>query len=73
MIVLKFKSIAEYQVTHLLENNNIKNESNSNIEKETTNTNKDTVVVNNQDKNQYIEKLDVFLNSFEDKDRVKVT
>ena len=75
MIVLKFKSIAIYQVTHLLEASNstpstpVSNqpsELSKEIEKELI-TN-----VNLHDKKGYIEKLDIFLNSFEDKDRVKV-
>ena len=65
VIVLKFKSIAKYQVTHLLESANNKTSDMSvkraieheSVENEPTDKDK---------------KLDLFLNSFEDKDRVKV-
>ena len=72
VIVLKFKSIANYQVTHLLESGlSSKNESTANAtDKEVE---KEPIIPNLPDKKSYIEKLDVFINSFEDKDRVKVS
>lgn len=81
--MLKFKSIAKYQVTHLLENNSNPTTSTSqttaiptsathatNAESKNfpeTNPDKDLA-----DKKSKIEKLDAFLNTFEDKDRIKL-
>lgn len=71
VIVLKFKSIANYQVAHLLEASNSTSSASTTVN-ETKENEKELVVANLQDKKTYIEKLDLFLNSFEDKDRVKV-
>lgn len=66
MIVLKFKTIAKYQVTHLIENANSKPEDNS------SNENSSIIDKDANNKKSHLEKLDTFLGSFEDKDRVKV-
>ena len=66
VIVLKFKSIAKYQVTHLLESANNKT---SDIGVKRTITEHESADNEPIDKDK---KLDLFLNSFEDKDRVKV-
>ena len=98
VIVLKFKSIANYQVTHLLETSTATN-ANTNVTsmvaasntaitttassakvEPTTNSlpaaveksDADQSGLSQQERKMYIEKLDAFINAFEDKDRVKV-
>ena len=73
VVVLKFKTIAKYQVTHLLENSN-KNEVSGEKSKDKSDENSqmDTEKVDENKKTQAV-KLDIFLSSFEDKDRVKVS
>ena len=71
VVVFKLKSIAKYQVTHLLEPNN------NNNSDETCNNNEANSSMQTKEKvengrRELIEKLDTFLNSFEDKDKVKV-
>jgi len=80
--VLKFKSIAKYQVTHLLENNS--NSSTSSTTQAATSastqpaandTNNSTETNGEKDLGEIkskIDKLDTFLNTFEDKDRIKI-
>ena len=112
VIVLKFKSIANYQVTYLLESNTTTTTNTNSITTSITNSssssssssNSNSIssssstsssvkveITNNtslpaaidksesdivspilQDKKAYIEKLDSFINAFDDKDRVKV-
>lgn len=98
VFVLKFKSIAKYQVTHLLENANnntpTANNNTANVGKETSSekTNEAAKIVNEpmstsqldlsnanteqkekDDKKTRTEKLDQFINSYEEKDRIKVS
>lgn len=68
MIVLKFKTIAKYQVTHLIENSNSKHEEIS-PPTDIKSSLKDT---HDEKTKSNLEKLNIFLGSFEDKDRVKV-
>jgi len=100
VIVLKFKSIANYQVTYLLESNTTTTTNTNSITTSITNSSSSSSstsssvkveITNNtslpaaidksesdivspilQDKKAYIEKLDSFINKFDDKDRVKV-
>ena len=84
MFVLKFKSIAKYQVTHLLENS-----TSTTTTTTTTTTSTSTASTSNKttapstvpdtsenkdltEKKAKIDKLDTFLNTFEDKDRIKL-
>ena len=86
MFVLKLKSIAKYQVTNLLENNNNANgtassqtsstEPASNSLSTTTDTKTAQTTPNDNknlaDKKSKIDKLDAFLNTFDDKDKIKL-
>ncbi len=75
VIVLKFKSIAKYQVTHLLEQSNVKSsESIKSNEKDTLEKSlqNNGTTTHQSDTRTHMEKLDAFLNSYEDKDRIKV-
>ena len=75
--MLKFKSIAKYQVTHLLENNNSNNNNNSTNNSSAETTAESTKSTSEsetpkEDKKTKQEKLDLFLNNYEDKDKIKV-
>lgn len=86
MFVLKFKSIAKYQVTHLLEQQNANNSASSSVSvKEVSEESSNSKIVESstgtvtneqtsqEEKNKSkSEKLDTFLNNYEDKDKIKV-
>lgn len=89
VIVLKFKSIAKYQVSHLIELDLINKTKEQSINKQTLKNqslkNDDNEKQQQQqqmdidididietEKKVQIDKLDLFLNSFEDKDRIKL-
>jgi hypothetical protein len=75
VVVTKLKMIAKYQVTYLVDNaksiNEIKNENVEQLD-EKKNESDDEFLVNQKSDKKRLERLELFLNSFEDKDASKV-